>query len=432
MGASVTVRVGGCSGMGKSAVVHRFLDDLVRQGSALVLRGRAYEREVVPYKAVDGVVDALSRYLMCLTDEDLSVALPKDTWALARLFPVLRRVQGIAAPAEERVTDPQRVRRRAFVALRELFTSLARRRPLVVFIDDAQWGDTDSAALLLELVRPPDAPPLLLVMTHREEEQQASPSRGAGGALAGARRSARPLGRPSRAAEAQRLALSLARLEGEPRGRRRRPSRASPAAVRSSSRSSRATWHRSTHPSPRGLREPSRSSLEQMVRDRIERLPDEARRLLEIVAVSGRPVPDSLASQCRGRRRGERPRGLISLLRARRFVRAGLRAGREVMEMVQERIRETMVAESPPPRSATTTAGSPARSRSARERRRRAWLPTCSAPEHGERAAQFAERAAEEAAAKLASTRLCTSLRLTIDDASAVVGGRRPSAQASR
>ena len=63
-GRMVAVRVGGRSGMGKSAVVHRFLDELVRQGSAMVLRGRAYERENVPFKAVDGVVDALSRYLM--------------------------------------------------------------------------------------------------------------------------------------------------------------------------------------------------------------------------------------------------------------------------------------------------------------------------------------------------------------------------------
>ena len=47
--------------------------------------------------------------------------------------------------------------------------------PLVIYVDDAQWGDADSAALLLELVRPPDAPPVLFVMTHRDEEAKASP-----------------------------------------------------------------------------------------------------------------------------------------------------------------------------------------------------------------------------------------------------------------
>ena len=48
--------------------------------------------------------------------------------------------------------------------------TLARRRSLVLYVDDAQWGDTDSAALLLELVRPPNAPPVLIVLAHREED----------------------------------------------------------------------------------------------------------------------------------------------------------------------------------------------------------------------------------------------------------------------
>ena len=45
---------------------------------------------------------------------------------------------------------------------------------MVIFIDDVQWGDTDSAALLVELMRPPSAPPLLLLTTHRTEEEATS------------------------------------------------------------------------------------------------------------------------------------------------------------------------------------------------------------------------------------------------------------------
>src|SRR5258708_3875594 len=51
-GRQVTVRVSGASGMGKSTIVHHFLDELARNSRALVLRGRAYERESIPYKAV--------------------------------------------------------------------------------------------------------------------------------------------------------------------------------------------------------------------------------------------------------------------------------------------------------------------------------------------------------------------------------------------
>ena len=174
-GRAVAVRVAGLSGMGKTAVVQHFLDELERRIDVLVLRGRAYERESMPYKAVDSVVDALTRHLMELQESERTLALPAETWALAHVFPVLRRVQSIDEVPPASVGDPQLVRLHAFGVLRQLFASLSRTQRVVIFIDDVQWGDTDSAALLVELMRPPAAPPLLLVTTHRAEEAETSP-----------------------------------------------------------------------------------------------------------------------------------------------------------------------------------------------------------------------------------------------------------------
>ena len=65
--------------------------------------------------------------------------------------------------------DPREQRSRLFGAFRELFRRLGEAAPLVVVIDDLQWADADSRALLSELMAPPGAPRLLLVATVRTD-----------------------------------------------------------------------------------------------------------------------------------------------------------------------------------------------------------------------------------------------------------------------
>ena len=48
--------------------------------------------------------------------------------------------------------DPQQVQYRTFVALKELFTALAQRQPLVVVLEDLHWADERSIDLAAELI----------------------------------------------------------------------------------------------------------------------------------------------------------------------------------------------------------------------------------------------------------------------------------------
>jgi tRNA A-37 threonylcarbamoyl transferase component Bud32 len=170
-GQATTVYVHGESGVGKSALMHAFGSAMTAEKSAVVLSGRCYESELVPFKAVDGLIDALSRYLMSLPRSVAAALLPGKALLLTQLFPVLRRVEVIAeSPLPlEAVRDPQELRGRAFAAVRELMARLGERYPLILTLDDMQWSDADSVALLRELMRVPDPPPLLLLLAMRTD-----------------------------------------------------------------------------------------------------------------------------------------------------------------------------------------------------------------------------------------------------------------------
>jgi predicted Ser/Thr protein kinase len=177
-GSARVVTVHASSGLGKSALVRHFLGQFSRRDDVVVLTGRCYEYESVPYKALDGVIDDLSRYLGSIPAEHVEALLPPDVSALPRVFPVLRQVDAIANAAghdTSDVIDPLRVRRRAFEALRVLLARLAERRSLVIWIDDLQWADADSVVLLEELLDAASPPVMLTLLSFRREETATKP-----------------------------------------------------------------------------------------------------------------------------------------------------------------------------------------------------------------------------------------------------------------
>jgi len=172
-GSLAAIMVQGTSGIGKTSLVESFIEHRLPTSPAslvpLVLRGRCHEREALPFKAFDSVVDSLTHYLTKLGDEDLSYVLPDGILHLSEIFPVLRRLK---LTTHERYSvpplrDAKELRNQAFDAFRDLLVRMARLRPLVIFIDDLQWADLDSFALLRALMRQPGAPTLLLILNCR-------------------------------------------------------------------------------------------------------------------------------------------------------------------------------------------------------------------------------------------------------------------------
>lgn len=352
--ATVVVHVHGTSGMGKSDLLRHFLDGLVASplvsplatdAPLLLLEGRCHEREWVPYKAFDGVVDAIARWLDELPRHEVARLVPQGLGALVRLFPVLGRIEAASAEADHHeVPDPNEQRRRAFAALRALLGNIGRRRPLVIHVDDVQWADADSAALLDALLAPPAPPPCLLIASYRTEEAAASafiaslPSR--------SRPTAGVLTReivvgPLSSADAAALARTiLGGDDDEPNQRRAeriaREAGGSPFFVQELAR------HAAAAPGDEGI------GLGEVVAARVAALAPDLRALLELVSIAGQPVGPAVLKQAAGLE-DEREREALALLRAGCLVRARGRGDEARLEAYHDKIRETVVAGLPAP-----------------------------------------------------------------------------------
>jgi len=322
----------GPSGVGKSVLLSRFVNDAGGCG-ALVLQARCYEHEAVPFRALDGVIDAMTDYLEQLSGTDLAAIRPQDAGALARAFPVLQRIDGFqSAPG-----DAFDTRRRAFRALRELLLRLAQNRVVVLAIDDGQWGDADSAALLSEILRRPDAPALLLVVSYRRAEYPTGHC----------------IALLQSACAAQEVVVTdvpvdpLTTAESKVLVERLLPELGSDV-----SRNIDAIV-REAGGNPFFIGELTRSSLEgrilevvpaldQVLWQRVSGLPEEARILLEVVALAGGRIAQADAYRAAGLK-GRDP-GVLVQLRNTNLIRATGGSALDEMEPYHDRVRESVIA----------------------------------------------------------------------------------------
>ena len=334
-GRAMTVGVYGPSGIGKSAVVRRFLSQFVRQSQGVVLVGRCYENESVPFKALDGVIDDLSGYLASLPANEVAALLPADLSALTRVFPVLLQVEAVSVASRNRELDsldPLRVRRRAFDALGVMLSRLASRRSLVVWIDDLQWADEDSILLLDELLGPARPQAMLTLLGFRSEELETKPFLQALLDRAG------------------RDGWSALRLEPMPEDEAHALIECLLPAAPSLTEPDRQRMTREAGGSPLVLEQlalyaganrgeaAAAPTFAAMFESRLSALPQEARHFLETLAICGRPVaPEIVCDACAIARDRQ---SLVVMLRASHLIRSSGSSAR--VETYHDRIREVL------------------------------------------------------------------------------------------
>jgi hypothetical protein len=316
----------GDSGLGKSALLRRFVQQLDAQpGPVLVLEGRCYEQESVPYKALDAVMDQLSRWLKRQPEARCAELLPEDVAQLEHTFPVLSRVPAIARRRRGRtdVKDPQQRRLLVMHILRSLFDALARHVPLVMVIDDFQWSDQDSVRMLTQLTGPPHPPPLLLVFASRHDDEQPILSQGACLRLA-------PLSREEALELALRMTRHLGQASPEQAEAVARQAEGSPFLIE-------ALLHQvgqAADAAPEGL--------DQVIRRSVGALDESARRVVEVVCLAGFPITQQVAAEAAALEPGELIQRLRAL-RVSRLVRTSGPLNTDTVEPYHNRIREAVV-----------------------------------------------------------------------------------------
>jgi len=330
-GTATVVLVDGAAGMGKTALIQDFVNEMKDNEGAVVLSGRCYETESVPYKALDPLMDALCRYLLSLPQRRMAATTSFNVMALARLFPVLRRVQALVGlSGHDEPTPSHELRRRGIQALRDLLYTLSADAPIILHIDDLHWGDLDSAALLKELLRPPGAPPIMLIGSFRTSERHDNPFFNA---LLPLPCDVREIYVDPLSSEETRSLVET--MIGE-------VSQVLPALVNSLARESSGNPF-FVHELVRYVRAEAFDdmsigaiSLDEVVRARIKGLLPKARALLNIVAVAGRPIREPTAR--RAADFTEEDAVEVTLLKQRNLIRTRAGQGRDLLEPFHDRI----------------------------------------------------------------------------------------------
>jgi PAS domain S-box-containing protein len=175
-GVSELVLVSGYSGIGKSSVVNELHKALVPL-RALFAAGKfdQYKRNV-PYATLSQAFQTLVRQILCKSEAEVSQwrdalreALGVNGQLIVNLIPELELVIGKQPPVPD--LPPHDAQRRFQMVFRHFLGAFARpEHPLALFLDDLQWLDAATLALMEDLLTHADVRHLLLIGAYRDNE----------------------------------------------------------------------------------------------------------------------------------------------------------------------------------------------------------------------------------------------------------------------
>jgi len=169
------VTLHGSPGVGKTTVADSFLDEVREQHHAFVIGARCHAWESVPLNAIDAMVDSLARHIRHHHPPAVEEAIARSV-SMTRLFPVLD-TQPSSGRDDETIFIPSgdKLITRGASELISILCLAAGDHPLVMFLDDAQWGDFLSARVVSRMVEQAQAGcRMMIVLGYRSEDWKTS------------------------------------------------------------------------------------------------------------------------------------------------------------------------------------------------------------------------------------------------------------------
>lgn len=159
----------GEAGVGKTRLAYQALKLAGEQGFTVLSAACQALEQQLPFAPL---ADTIGRYLYDLSDGALRGLPTASLTQLAQIVPSLRdRLPDLAAPSTEGLLSAEENRQRLIDGIVAFLTGLSRLRPLLLFLDDLHWADPETLAVLSRLSQRIADFPLFGLLAYRSEDR---------------------------------------------------------------------------------------------------------------------------------------------------------------------------------------------------------------------------------------------------------------------
>lgn len=160
--------VEGEAGVGKTRLAYHLLQTAGESGFTVISATCQMLERGLPFAPL---ADSLGRYLAALPDAALHTLPDASLAQIVQIIPSVRnRLPELPSPLSDGGLNSEENRHRLIDGIVSLVAALAEACPLVLFLDDLQWADPDTLAVLSRLSQRLAHVPLLVLLAYRSED----------------------------------------------------------------------------------------------------------------------------------------------------------------------------------------------------------------------------------------------------------------------